>query len=157
MKTKLLFVIVMLIATVSVASAGHNNIVDTIKLALGIDHNEFNITTSNNSLKFGDMIKIKAKYDTDVEWYLDGSLVRQSKGVRTSWINPDFEMLPKKDPMHLVPGYKAGRDPITKKMRHLIELKYSDGTAFSLNLTTTKPAWIELKSSEGTARWIVSE
>ncbi len=135
MKTKLLFVIVMFVATVSVASAGQNSIVDNIKLALGMDHNEFNITNSTGNLKFGDMLRINAKYDTDVEWYLDGSLVRQAKGVRMSWINPDFEMLPKKDPMHLVPGYKAGRDPITKKMRHLVELKYS----------------------EGTVRWIVSE
>ncbi len=135
MKTKLLFVIVMFVATVSVASAGQNSIVDNIKLALGMDHNEFNITNSTGNLKFGDMLRINAKYDTDVEWYLDGSFVRQAKGVRMSWINPDFEMLPKKDPMHLVPGYKAGRDPITKKMRHLVELKYS----------------------EGTVRWIVSE
>ncbi len=125
----------MFVATVSVASAGQNSIVDNIKLALGMDHNEFNITNSTGNLKFGDMLRINAKYDTDVEWYLDGSLVRQAKGVRMSWINPDFEMLPKKDPMHLVPGYKAGRDPITKKMRHLVELKYS----------------------EGTVRWIVSE
>ena len=126
--TKLFFTAVMFIAMISVASAGQNSIVDNIKLALGMDHNEFNITANNNSLKFGEMIRIDAKYDTDVEWYLDGSLVRQAKGVRTSWINPDFEMLPKKDKMHLVPGYKAGRDPITKKMRHLVELKYNGET-----------------------------
>ena len=135
MNTKLLFVIVMFVAMISVASAGQNSIIDNVKLALGMDHNQFNITNSIGNLKFGDMLRINAKYDTDVEWYLDGSLVRQAQGVRTSWINPDFEMLPKKDKRHLVPGDKAGRDPITKKMRHLVELKYS----------------------EGTARWIVSE
>ena len=128
MKTKLFFIVLMFVATVSVASAGQNSIVDNIKLALGMDHNEFNVTASNNPLKFGDMLRINAKYDTDVEWYLDGSLVRQAKGTGTSWINPDFEMLSKKDQMRLVPGYKAGRDPITKKMRHLVELKYNGET-----------------------------
>ena len=128
MNTKLLFVIVMFVAMISVASAGQNSIIDNVKLALGMDHNQFNITNSIGNLKFGDMLRINAKYDTDVEWYLDGSLVRQAQGVRTSWINPDFEMLPKKDKMHLVPGYKAGRDPITKKMRHLVELKYNGET-----------------------------
>lgn len=127
MKTKLLFVIVMFVAMVSIASAGQNSIVDNIKLALGMDHNEFNITASNNPLKFGDMLRINAKYDTDVEWYLDGLLVRQAKGIRTSWINPDFEMLPKQDSKNII-QYKAGRDPVTKKMRHLVELKYNGET-----------------------------
>ena len=123
MKSKIFFVIVMFVAIVSTVSAGQNNVIDNIKLALGIDHNEFNITNNTGNLKFGDMLRINAKYDTDVEWYIDNSLVRQAKSVRTSWINPDFEILPKQDPKHLV-GYKAGRDPITKKMRHLVELKY---------------------------------
>ena len=126
MRTKIFFILVMFVAMISIASAGQNNIVDNIKLALGLDHNEFNITNNTGNLKFGDMLRIDAKYDTDVEWYIDDSLVRQAKSVRTSWINPDFEMLPKQDPKHLV-GYKAGRDPITKKMRHLVELRCDGG------------------------------
>jgi hypothetical protein len=128
MKTKLFFVMVMFVAMISVASAEQNSIVDNIKLALGMDHNEFNVTNNTGHLKFGDMLKIQAKYDTDVEWYIDGQLVRKAKAVRTSWINPDLKMLPKQDPKNKV-GYKAGRDPLTKKMRHLVELKYSEGKA----------------------------
>jgi hypothetical protein len=125
MKTKIFFITVMFVAMISMASAGQNSIVDNIKLALKVDHNEFNVTNNTGHLKFGDMLKIQAKYDTDVEWYLDGQLVRKAKAVRTSWINPDLEMLPKQDPKNKV-GYKAGRDPVTKKMRHLVELKYSE-------------------------------
>ena len=132
-KTRRFFIMAILVANISMASARQNSFADNLKLALGIEHNDFNITVKDHA-RFGDQFRIDAKYDADIEWLIDGNVVKMAKGMRTSIFTPDIDMLPAQDPKHKV-GFKVGKDPVTKKMRHLIELNYL----------------------EGTQRWIVSE
>lgn len=106
------------------ASAGQNTFIDNTLLWAGLVHNEY-YASEGQFKNIGEELEVNSTYDMGyVEWTFNGEKIKSETGVRDSKLKLDKNLIPKPKKSGDIIQYKAGRDPATKRLRHVVRAKF---------------------------------